>query len=316
MNAPRVTVIIPTFNHPGTVAWAVRSVQEQTVTDIRIVVIGDGVTDATRAALAPILAADDRVEFLDRPKTKRHGEEYRDEVIRATGSPVIAYCGDDDLLHPDHLESMLEDLTGCDFTNPLPVFINPDDSLMVIPTDLSRADVLHWHVDARVMNNAVSLHGVSHTRESYLRLPEGWRTTPPGWPTDLHMWQKFFKDPAFRGRTSTRSTTAKFYATARGELSPEERGAELERYYERMHRPGFTAEWAAAVNKAIWDNSVNRLLDTTHHHILLEDAAIRAAATRVELASLKAEAAELDRMRRTFSWRITAPLRAIRSRLR
>jgi GalNAc5-diNAcBac-PP-undecaprenol beta-1,3-glucosyltransferase len=273
MSSARATVIIPTFDHPGTLPWAVRSVQEQTVTDIRIVVIGDGVNDATRAALAPILTADDRVEFLDRPKTKRYGEEYRDEVIRGSDSPVIVYCGDDDLFHPDHLESMHEALDGVDFAHPLPVFVAPDGSLTVIPTDLSREDVLHWHLNSDVVRNAVSLHGAAHTRESYLRLAHGWRTAPPGLPSDRYMWEQFFTAPGFRGRTAMRATTAKFYAEGRLGLSPAERGAELARYYERMHRPDFAADWAAAVDAEIWDYSVSLVVHSTHLSTQLDKVA-------------------------------------------
>ncbi len=317
MSSPRVTVIIPTFDHPGTLPWAVRSVQEQTVTDIRIVVIGDGVSDATRQAIAPILRADDRVTFLDRPKTRRHGEQYRDEVIRASDASVIAYCGDDDMYHPDHLESILESLAGVDFAHPLPVLIAQDKSLTVIPTDVSRQDALHWHLNTRVIRNAISLTGAAHTRESYLRLAHGWRSTPAGLPTDRYMWEQFFTDPDFRGRTSMRATTAKFFAQGRLDLTPAERGAELERYYERMHRPGFAADWAAAVNAEIWDYSVSLLVHSTYLGTQLEDAGIASAAVKEQLKdaveAAGRDSAELERMRRTASWRITAPLRALRS---
>jgi glycosyltransferase involved in cell wall biosynthesis len=186
-SAKPILVIIPTHNHPGTLGVAIESVQNQTVSNLRVVVIGDGVLDDTRDLMARIVRADQRVTFLDRPKTARHGEEYRDEVIRASSEDVIAYLCDDDLMFPQHLEHLTQVLDGNDFANPLPVLMRSDGSLQIIPGDLDNPESVLWHLDSQTMRNSVSLSGVVHTRSSYLRLPRGWHSAPVGRWTDHYM---------------------------------------------------------------------------------------------------------------------------------
>ena len=108
MTDPPVTVILPTHDHAALLPFAIASVTEQSFGDFALVVIGDGVDDATRDVVADVCRRDPRVSFLDRPKALRHAEEVRDEVIGSTDSAVIAYHGDDDLLLPWHLREMLD----------------------------------------------------------------------------------------------------------------------------------------------------------------------------------------------------------------
>lgn len=264
-------LIIPTHCHPTCLPLAVASAQEQTVDDLDIVVIGDGVSDDTRDALAPILAADDRVRFLDLPKGVRHGEEYRDTLIRQSAATVVSYLGDDDLLFPHHIATMRDCLEGVDFANPLPIFIQRDGTLLYVPTDLGNPASIEWHFDTRTYRNSVSLTGVSHTRESYLRLPHGWRPAPAGQPTDHHMWQQYFRLDGFRGRTSELATTAKFPQTARQAMSESARAAEIRSYVVMMAEPDFFDRWNGEVARLIRYASVhyfhrfatleNRLMD-------------------------------------------------------
>jgi len=256
-----VTLIIPTHNHPSTVAWALASAQHQTLEDLHIVVIGDGVGDDTRDALNPLLLEDDRISFLDLPKGQSHGEAYRDDVIRSVESPVVAYLGDDDLLFADHLQTMTQLLDGNDFAHPLPVFVNLDGSLEVVPTDLADQDCVNWHLNDLVFRNAVSLTGVVHTRDSYLRLQRGWHPAPAGQPTDLYMWREYFALPGFRGATSRASTTMKFGDHLRVGVSAEEREAEIAEAWQAMRSPGAAELWASRVTEAIREAAVKYLLN-------------------------------------------------------
>ena len=59
MNRPTVSVVIPTYNRAGKVVRAIRSVLDQTYTDLEVIVVDDGSTDDTEAAVRGI--ADPRV---------------------------------------------------------------------------------------------------------------------------------------------------------------------------------------------------------------------------------------------------------------
>ena len=57
----KATVLIPTHDHGPTLRYAVASALQQTVQDLEIFVIGDGVTDEGRAVVAELVRADPRV---------------------------------------------------------------------------------------------------------------------------------------------------------------------------------------------------------------------------------------------------------------
>jgi hypothetical protein len=198
--------------------------------------------------VARLVADDDRVRFVDRPKSPSRGEAARHEVILASAAPVVTYLGDDDLFWPDHVETMLALLADHDFAHPFPVMVAADGTLQALPTDLSDAACVEWHLHPR--HNTVSLTGAAHTVELYRRLPAGWQAPPPGrWP-DHFMWEQFFRLPGVRLATSPRSTTVKPPATG-SRASAAERRAALEQWWDRMHRTGARDEWDAAVADAL-----------------------------------------------------------------
>jgi hypothetical protein len=308
-----VLVVVPTHDHASTLDLAVRSVLEQTVTDLDVVVVGDGVGDDTRAVMADLVDGDERVRFVD-----RRGEQARHEVITASGAPVVTYVGDDDLLLPDHVATMLELLVDHDFAHPYPVMVGPDGGLQVLPSDLSDPDCVAWHLHPN--HNTVSLTGAAHTVDLYRRVPEGWQAPPPGrWP-DHHMWEKFLRLPGARFATSPRSTTIKPPATG-SSATAEERRAGLVVWWERMHRPGFRQEWDAEVEEAIRRSAIRTFMD---QQVLREQAqelsdgvlALREHAGAVEadrdrvvlerdelVERLAATNDELDAIRATRTWR-------------
>lgn len=306
----RVLVIIPTHNHPGTLATAVQSVQNQTISDIRIVVIGDGVADDTRDVMATIVRSDERVSFLDLPKTVRHGEEYRDEVIRSSSEKIIAYLCDDDLMFPQHLEHLISVLDGHDFANSLPVFIRSDGSLHVIPGDLGNPSSVDWHLDSETMRNSVSLSGVVHTRSSYERLPVGWRSAPVGRWTDHYMWHQYFALPGFRGATAKISTTAKFPAASTPDLDPDVTAANIRQFASDMAQPSFFDEWQERVRAAVWDTAVDHLLAMTN--MSRDRDALLAANEELVREHVSSHLEVIEEFTSSTSWRVTKALRWVR----
>lgn len=111
-----VTIVLPTYGRPGTLACAVQSVLHQTLSRWRLLVIGDGCGEETAAALAPFLA-DPRIRYVNLPW--RCGEQAlpNSAGMACASTDRIAFLNHDDLWLPTHLEAacLQLDHTGADF---------------------------------------------------------------------------------------------------------------------------------------------------------------------------------------------------------
>jgi glycosyltransferase involved in cell wall biosynthesis len=101
----KVAVVIPVFNRPDAVRRAITSVLAQTCQDLEIVVVDDGSTDSTVAAVAAI--HDHRIRIV-RHGRNRGGAAARNSGIRATTAPFVAFLDSDDEWVPAKLERQLE----------------------------------------------------------------------------------------------------------------------------------------------------------------------------------------------------------------
>ena len=104
--APWVSVIIPTYNRAALVAEALASVQAQTYRDFEIVVVDDGGTDGTAAALAEWR----EVKVL-RHSRRRGVSAARNTGINAARGQWLAFLDSDDLWLPDKLARQIAYLT-------------------------------------------------------------------------------------------------------------------------------------------------------------------------------------------------------------
>jgi len=259
VTGPSAMVVIPTHDHASTLGLSVASALEQTIPDLDIVVLGDGVGDDTRAVMTDLCRTDSRVRFVDRPKGEGRNEVLRHEVVSAATAPVVTYLGDDDLFLPTHVETMLGLLADHDFAHPFPVFVGADGALMARPTDLSDERCVRWHLHPR--RNTISLTGAAHTMDLYRRLPAGWRPAPPDRWSDHFMWEQIFSLPGVRLATSPDATTIKPPADMRVGMSAAARRDELARWWARMHEPGFTAWWDGVVEVALRRAAVDAYRD-------------------------------------------------------
>ena len=95
---PAVSVIIPTFNRRRLVEQAIDSVLTQEFGDYELIVVDDGSTDDTAAALA---VYGDRIRVLRQPN--RGVSAARNTGIRAAKASLIAFLDSDDLWRPAKL---------------------------------------------------------------------------------------------------------------------------------------------------------------------------------------------------------------------
>lgn len=116
-NAPKVAVIMPAYNAEKTVAASVKSVLEQSFSDLELIVVDDGSTDGTARLLSGLAASDRRL----RPVTVANGgpakaRNFGIELVRE-GTDYVLFLDADDLLDRDALETALsgmEDGEGAD----------------------------------------------------------------------------------------------------------------------------------------------------------------------------------------------------------
>lgn len=224
----QATVIVPTHDHGAMLRLAVRSALAQTVTDLEVIVIGDGATEETHEVATALAREEERVRYLSFPKGPRLGEAYRHGVLceEARGECVL-YLSDDDVWFPEHAERLLELLEAADFAHALALWNNPDGAVQMTTLDIAVA----FHREAVISGRQVpGLTTAGHTLAAYRRLPYGWRTTPEGVGTDSWMWRQFLAQPWCRAVSGKVPTFVHLPSPGRRHMSLAERLEEQQRY--------------------------------------------------------------------------------------
>ena len=222
------TVLVPTHDHGPTLLRSVPSALAQTVSELEVLVVGDGVPDETRELMAELTAADERVRFFDNPKGERHGEAHRHAALQKARGEIVCYLSDDDVWLPDHVEEVQRLLADADLAHTLSFAIDLD-RLHVVRLDLAR----EFHRQVLLGGESrIHLSITAHTMELYRRLPGGWLPTPEGIYTDLYFWQRLLSLPGTRAASGTRPTVLHFPSHIRVGWSIEERIAEIDRWAE------------------------------------------------------------------------------------
>lgn len=119
ISAPRVSVVIPTYERCEVVARAVESVLRQDLGDLEVLVVDDGSTDGTKHVLRAF--EDDRLRYV----ASRHvgAAEARNVGARQARGHWLTFLDSDDTVTRDWLSSMLAEtltpgtaLVSCGYT--------------------------------------------------------------------------------------------------------------------------------------------------------------------------------------------------------
>ena len=101
MTIPKVSVVIPTYNHREFILDTLDSVLNQTMSDYEVVVVNDGSPDDTHELLQPLVQAN-RVAYFQQAN---QGQSYARNVgISKARGEYIAFLDDDDIWPVDKLE--------------------------------------------------------------------------------------------------------------------------------------------------------------------------------------------------------------------
>ncbi|MBY0328666.1 glycosyltransferase family 2 protein [Patescibacteria group bacterium] len=98
-----VSIIIPAHNREKYLEAAVRSVLEQTLTDIEVLIVNDASTDTTGSIADSLAQQDDRIRVIHHPENKLRSGALNTGLDTATGK-YISILDSDDYYLPNKLE--------------------------------------------------------------------------------------------------------------------------------------------------------------------------------------------------------------------
>lgn len=192
----KATIVLPTTgDRAPLLPFSIASIQRQTITDLEIFVIGDGLDEATRETILQLQAKDSRIRLFDHPKHPRRGEVYRHAALAEACGEIVCYLCDRDLMLPRHVETLYGYLQGYDLVSSPHYRISREQKVSIGGGITAWYGAADSEAPAQARRGGHQLSSVGHTLAAYHELPEGWRTTPEGQFTDQYMWQQFLAQP-------------------------------------------------------------------------------------------------------------------------
>jgi hypothetical protein len=305
----RATVVVPTHDHGATLRYSVGSALRQTVGEIEVFIVGDGMPDQARQVAVELERGDERVRLFDNPKGERLGELHRHSALSEARAPAVLYLSDDDLWFPEHVETMLATLesSGADFVHASPIWRMADGTYYRWIVDLAQEPYRRLIFDGK---NRLALSSAGHTLEAYRRLPHGWRPAPQDQYSDAWMWRQFAEQLGMKFVCTTAPTVLHLPSSVRPDWTAEERLSELASASEMLADP----ERRLALLTELYQAELDRLtwLETRGWELeaWVEDreGAIRWHAKRADRAEATIQAMRAsrrwlagERLRRLFS---------------
>ena len=231
------TVVVPTTGDRGLILpLSIGSILRQSVKEIEVFIIGDGVSDATRKTILQLQTEDDRIHFFDHPKHPRRGEVYRHEALKEAKGEIVVYSCDRDLLLPEHVETMYQQLQQYDIVATAHYKIPPDHEIIIGRQTVPFGPIGKPDSPLKKLG-AFKLTSIGHTLCSYRRLPHGWRTTPEDQATDRYMWRQFLAQPDIRMLNHPVPTFLYFKRGRHPGMSTPERKVELMKWDNIIRNP-------------------------------------------------------------------------------
>ncbi len=109
--APRVSVVMPCFNHAAYVGTSIGSILEQTMPDLELIVVDDASTDGSADILRARAARDPRIRLILHPRNLGASRSRNDGIQCARGE-YIGFCDADDIWRPEKLRLQVSLLDG------------------------------------------------------------------------------------------------------------------------------------------------------------------------------------------------------------
>ncbi len=125
---PTVSVILPAYNVERYIDRSIKSVQEQSLSDIEILIVDDGSSDGTRESILRLAEGDTRIRPIFHSVNQGVSAARNSAIAAATGK-WVAMVDPDDWIAPDRLETLvtLADDRKADAVGDNQVFVDPKD---------------------------------------------------------------------------------------------------------------------------------------------------------------------------------------------
>jgi glycosyltransferase involved in cell wall biosynthesis len=107
-NAPKVSVVIPTYNRGDLIGETIRSLQEQEFEDFEVIIVDDGSTDNTKILCEEVISADSRFAYVAEDKKNRGPSYCRNKGYRMAQGEYLIFLDSDDLFLPGALKNRVE----------------------------------------------------------------------------------------------------------------------------------------------------------------------------------------------------------------
>jgi hypothetical protein len=165
----RVCVIVRTFDRPGLLRRAIRSITAQTYPDVEIVVVNNGGADVEQ--LVAQEASGRPYRYVRLPDRSTISAASNAGARAASGS-YVGYLDDDDILYPDHFARAVEALERADvdivYTNCLAEYAEMQgDEKQVLGFAMFRESEFNLH--ELYVDNVAPIHSIVHRRDLFDR---------------------------------------------------------------------------------------------------------------------------------------------------
>lgn len=167
---PKVSIVLPCYNGAALLGEAITSCINQTYQDWELIIINDCSTDNTLEVANNFAAQDSRISVYTNEKNSKLPASLNNGFRKATGE-YWTWTSDDNILHPDMLETMvtyLDKHEDVGFVASDEQFIDMDGKVLAVrylPDDLDLRLPLNCHIGASFMYRSDVAKQIGEYRE-------------------------------------------------------------------------------------------------------------------------------------------------------
>ncbi len=108
----KIDIIVPVYNTEKYIRQCIYSIQSQSFSDFRLILVDDGSTDNCSVICDELAQNDKRIEVIHQRNVGLSAA--RNAGLKISSNPYICFIDSDDMIHMDYLKHMYELITKCD----------------------------------------------------------------------------------------------------------------------------------------------------------------------------------------------------------